>query len=185
MPRDRAKVHRLLQEAATVLFEENGYDQTTAAQVAARAGVTERTYFRHFADKRDILFEGSERLEASLVQSIAAAPPGLGLMAVLRHALGEVASTLEHADLFSASRQAVISATPTLQEREATKHAALMKAMAAGLERRGFEKKRAEFASRIGGAVFGYALATWFENTAMELVCCLDLSFEQLRILDA
>ncbi len=164
------------------LFEENGYEQTTAAQIAARADVTERTYFRHFADKRDILFEGSERLEALLVRSIAAAPPGLGLMAVLQHALGEVAST--QSDLFSASRQAVISATPALREREATKHAVLMQAMAAGLERRGFEPKEAELASRIGGAVFVYALATWFDDTKAQLSTCLDLAFNQLRLLD-
>ena len=164
------------------LFEENGYEQTTAAQIAARADVTERTYFRHFADKRDILFEGSERLEALLVQSIAAAPAGLGLMAVLQHALGEVAST--QSDLFSASRQAVISAMPALREREATKHAALMGAMAAGLERRGFEPKEANLASRVGGAVFVYALATWFEDTGVQLVTCLHLAFEQLRLLD-
>ncbi len=164
------------------LFEENGYEQTTAAQIAARADVTERTYFRHFADKRDILFEGSERLEASLVQSIAAAPPGLGLMAVLQHALGGVAST--QSDLFSASRQAVISAVPALREREATKHAVLIEAMAAGLERRGFEPKGAELASRIGGAVFVYALAIWFEDTTVQLVTCLESAFEQLRLLD-
>ena len=164
------------------LFEENGYDQTTAAQIAARAEVTERTYFRHFTDKRDILFEGTERLEASLVKAIAATPPGLGLMAVLQHALGGVAAT--QSDLFSPSRQAVISATPALREREATKHSALMEAMAAALERRGFERKEANLASRIGGAVFVYALETWFEDPAAHLVTCLDLAFEQLRLLD-
>ena len=163
------------------LFEENGYEQTTAADIAARAGVTERTYFRHFPDKRDILFEGTKLLEMALVQSIAAAPQGLGLMTVLQHALCDVASTLGHGDLFSASRQAVISATPALREREASNHAVLMEAMAAGLERRGFEPKEANLASRVGGAVFVYALATWFEDTAVQLVTCLHLAFEQLR----
>ena len=166
------------------LFEENGYEQTTAAQIAARAEVTERTFFRHFPDKRDILFEGTARLQLSLVQSLAAAPQGLGLMAVLQHALCEVASTLGHGDLFSASRQAIISATPALREREATKHAVLMEAMAGGLERRGFERKQADLASRVGGAVFVYALATWFEDTTVQLVTCLHLAFEQLRLLD-
>ncbi len=164
------------------LFEENGYDQTTAAQIAARAEVTERTYFRHFTDKRDILFEGTERLEASLVKAIADTPPGLGLMAVLQHALGGVAAT--QSDLFSPSRQAVISATPALREREATKHAALMEAMAAGLEGRGFEPKQAVLASRIAGAVFVYALATWFDDTKVQLSTCLNLAFEQSRRLN-
>ena len=183
MPRDRAKVHCRLQNAALQLFNEKGYEQTTAAQIAARAEVTERTFFRHFPDKRDILFEGTERLETSLVRSIAAAPQGLELMAVLQHALCEVASALGHGDLFSASRQAVISATPALREREATKHAVLMEAMAAGLERRGFERKEADLASRVGGAVFVYALATWFEDAEVPLVTCLHQAFEQLRLL--
>lgn len=166
------------------LFEENGYEQTTAAQIAARADVTERTYFRHFADKRDILFEGSERLKASLVESIAAAPSGLGRMAILQHALGGVAATLQHSDLFSASRQAVISATPTLREREATKHAVLMDAMAAALELKGVEPKEAKLASRVGGAVFVYALTNWFEGASSDLTNCLDVAFWQLRLME-
>ena len=166
------------------LFDENGYEQTTAAQIAARADVSERTYFRHFADKRDILFEGSERLKASLVGSIEAAPSGLGLIAVLQYAFGGVAPTLQHSDLFSASRQAVISATSTLREREATKHAILMDAIAAELEHKGFEPKEAKLASRVGGAVFVYALTNWFEGADADLTTCLDLAFKQLSLME-
>ena len=166
------------------LFAERGYEQTTAAQIAARAGFTERTYFRHFADKRDILFEGEERLDALLVGGIADAPAGLGLMTVLRHALGEVVSGLEHSRAFSAPRQAVISATPALREREASKQAMMMDAMAAALEARGFESKEAKLAARVGGGVFVYALAAWFEDGSVRLGEWLDRAFQQLRVLD-
>ena len=60
MPRNGEAVHRRLQQAALELFSERGYDQTTAAEIAARAGVTERTFFRHFADKREVLFDASD-----------------------------------------------------------------------------------------------------------------------------
>lgn len=180
MPRDRAKVHRHLQEAALELFEENGYEQTTAAQIAARANVTERTYFRHFPDKRDILFDGEERLRTVLVDAIADAPPGLGLMATVEHAFATVALMFEDEEFFSPARQAFISATPALREREASKHAVLMDAMARALERRGFETKTAMLAARVAGAVFVFALAIWFEDMSTGLGRCLDRAFDGL-----
>ena len=66
MPRNGKEVHRCLQQAGLELFRERGYDQTTAAEIAARAGVTERTFFRHFADKRDILFDSEASLRTAL-----------------------------------------------------------------------------------------------------------------------
>ena len=67
-----------LQEAALALFSEHGFDQTTAAEIAARAGLTERTFFRHFADKREVLFGGSEVLQERIVSDVAAAPASMG-----------------------------------------------------------------------------------------------------------
>lgn len=183
MPRDRAKVHRRLQEAAMELFTERGYEQTTATQIAARAGVTERTYFRHFADKRDILFEGEEQLEALLVDAIAQAPPQLGPLAVLRRALDAAVTIIEGNRAFSAPRQAVIATTPALREREASKQAALIDAIAAALGRRGLEAKAAYLAARIGGAVFIHALTAWFEEPSARLGHCIDRAFEGLGVL--
>ena len=68
-----------LQEAALALYSERGFDQTTAAQIAARAGLTERTFFRHFADKREVLFGGSALLEERIVAGVAGAPRRTGL----------------------------------------------------------------------------------------------------------
>ncbi|MDE3177201.1 MAG: helix-turn-helix transcriptional regulator, partial [Pseudomonadota bacterium] len=74
MPRSGEDSRRRLQKAAFDLFEERGYDQTTAAEIAARAGVTERTFFRHFPDKKEVLFAGEAAFRATLTAAVAAAP---------------------------------------------------------------------------------------------------------------
>ncbi len=183
MPRDRAKVHRRLQEAALELFEENGYEQTTAAQIAARANVTERTYFRHFSDKRDILFDGEEQLKELLATAIASAPAQLGPMPVLRRALQDLVVMMEARRGFLVPRQAVIAASPALREREATKQAFLTDAMAAALHARGLEAKNAQLAAQVSAAAFGHALASWFEQASPDLARCLDRALEQVRLL--
>ena len=165
------------------LFAENGYEQTTAAQIAVRAGVTERTYFRHFSDKRDILFEGEEQLKALLVDAVTEAPPDLGPLAVVRRALDAATMTIEGNRAFSAPRQAVIAKTPALREREASKHAALIDALAGALIGRGLEAKAAYLAARIGGAVFIHALTAWFEDSTATLGNCIEKAFEQLRLI--
>src|SRR5271154_2650974 len=105
-----------LQEAALDLYSERGFDQTTAAQIAARAGLTERTFFRHFADKREVLFGGSALLQERIVAGVVGAPPedgpldavagGLDAAAVV---LGEGRRDLTH------QRYIVIAATPELR----------------------------------------------------------------------
>ena len=75
MPRDGEKVRRLLQRAALELYGERGYEETTAAEIAAKAGVTERTFFRHFADKREVLFDGETALADVLSRAVLEAPP--------------------------------------------------------------------------------------------------------------
>src|ERR1700712_137574 len=73
MPRSGVEARIRLREAALELYLENGYDATTTAQIAERAGVTERTYFRHFADKREVLFDGTTRLTDVMVAAITGA----------------------------------------------------------------------------------------------------------------
>src|ERR1035438_2799572 len=107
-----------LQEAALALYSERGFDQTTAAQIADRAGLTERTFFRHFADKREVIFAGSVLLEERIVAG-AAGPDG-PLDAVSR-GLDAAASMLgEFRRDLTRQRQAVIAANPELRERELT-----------------------------------------------------------------
>src|ERR1700748_3596449 len=95
MPRNKDDVRRKLQEAALELYRKRGYDRTTTAEIAALAGVTERTYFRHFADKREVLFDGENELRAVLASAVAAAPAKLGAMETLLFAFQSMAYLFE------------------------------------------------------------------------------------------
>src|SRR3954462_5876818 len=101
VPRSGAEARRRLQQAALELYQERGFDQTTAAEIAARAGVNERTFFRHFPDKREVLFDGEADLRATLTQAVAEAPDGLEPFEVLLHAFRTSARNLEHNRPFS------------------------------------------------------------------------------------
>lgn len=185
MPRSSENVHRRLQQAALELFRERGYDQTTAAEIAARAGVTERTYFRHFSDKRDIVFDGDNRLQSLLTEAIAGAPAGLGPMAILRRAVDTLVVIFETNRPFSEPRQAVIAATPALREREMSKQADLIAATATALAKRGVDARTASLAAQLGAAAFNHALATWSEDPTSGLGAHLDRAFEQMRLLSS
>lgn len=111
-----------LQEAALALYSERGFDQTTAAQIAERAGLTERTFFRHFADKREVLFGGSAILKERIVGGVAGAPASDGPLAAVSCGLDAAAGMLgESRRDLTRQRQAVISANPELRERELAK----------------------------------------------------------------
>ncbi|HTA11173.1 MAG TPA: TetR family transcriptional regulator [Streptosporangiaceae bacterium] len=151
-----------LQEAALALFSERGFDQTTAAEIAARAGVTERTFFRHFADKREVLFGGSEVLRERIVTGVAGAPAGHAPLEAVADGLDAAAAMLGEArrDL-TAQRQAVIAANPELRERELAKLAAYAAAVAATLRQRGVGELQATLAAEAGMSVLRAALERW------------------------
>ena len=151
-----------LQEAALALYSERGFDQTTAAEIAARAGVTERTFFRHFADKREVLFGGSELLREQIVSGVAGAPAGHTPLEAVACGLDAGAAMLGEArrDL-SAQRQAVISANPELRERELAKLADYAAAVAATLRQRGAGKLQATLAAEAGMSVLRVAIERW------------------------
>ena len=160
MPRSGDEARQRLQHAALDLFGEQGYDGTTTAQIAARAGVTERTYFRHFADKREVLFDGQEQFRAQLVEGLASAPDGPPLL-MLFHAYRGSLALLEGNRPFAEPRSRVIDATPALQEREAAKLASVNQTLAQALVARGVEAALAALAADIGMAAFGQATRRW------------------------
>src|SRR5580692_9342485 len=107
-----------LQEAALALYSERGFDRTTAAEIAARAGLTERTFFRHFADKREVLFGGSALLQERIVAGVADAPPDDGPLDAVARGLDAAANMLgESRRDLARLRLAVIAANPELSER--------------------------------------------------------------------
>ena len=114
------------------LFVERGYDQTTVAEIAERAGLTERTFFRHFSDKREVLFQGGEILQEAMVQALAAAPAAATPLGAIRAALDAVAQFFDGRHDRAQFRQGIIDAHPELQEREVAKMAKIALALAAG-----------------------------------------------------
>ena len=172
-----------LQQAALELFRERGYDRTTAAEIAARVGVTERTFYRYFPDKRETLFGGEAVLRPALTRAVADAPDGLGALDMLFHAFRSVVPLLAANRSFAEPRQAVVSATPALHERELAKHEALADALAAALETRGVGEQPALLAARIGMAAFTHATIMWLATPEPGLAERLDLALQDLRAL--
>ena len=170
-----------LQQAAVELFGEHGFDRTTAAEIAARAGVTERTFFRYFADKREVLFDGQAVLVDALTASIASAPAGLRPLDTLFRAFRSVTQLLEGNRSFAEPRQKVISATSALQERELAKLEALSDAVADALKARSVPDLHATLAARAGIAAFAHATISWLESEKPGLAERLDLAEQALR----
>ena len=174
---------RRLQQAAVDLFGKQGFDSTTAAEIAAQAGVTERTFFRHFADKREVLFDGQAVLLDALLSAIKEVPRETPPLDTLFRAFRSVCPLLETNRPFSGPRQAVISATPSLQERERAKTAALAEALARALRGRGVPGERAAIAAQIGMSVFAHVTVAWLNEAPSGLTERLDRAEQDLRTL--
>lgn len=151
-----------LQQAAFELYDERGYDQTTVADIAERAGLTKRTFFRHFADKREVLFAGSEALQELFVTTVAAAPADASPFDVVARALDAAGGFFaDERRPYAARRWRLINAAPELQERELIKLAALAAAVADALRARGTKDPAATLAAEAGIAVFRVAFDRW------------------------
>ena len=143
------------------LFAERGYEQTTVADIARRAGLTPRTFFRHYSDKREVLFAGSEGLQAEMVAAVDEVPAGAAPMRAIAAALDAAAAALGQRRDFSRQRQQVIAAHGELQERELLKLASLSSALRAALLRRGVTEPDASLGAEAGMAVFRVAFERW------------------------
>ena len=156
-----------LERAAMELFGERGYAATTVPAIAERAGLTTRTFFRHFADKRDVLFLRERELPQVVAQLVADAPDGLAPMAVAMHGLETVAARdLERWRDDIAARRAVVRSEPQLRERERLKSAVLADAIASALEGEGVASRDAELVALVASALFDAALERWLSGPA-------------------
>lgn len=185
MTKKESDVRTRLQGAALALFREHGYDQTTAAAIAERAGVTERTFFRYFPDKREVLFDGEARVRAALIASIADAPAGLGPLDTLFRAFRSFQPMLEDSWSYAKPRHEVISTTPALRERELTKVDALADALTAALKARGIADLPAVLAARTGMAAFVHATLSWLNDPRVGFGKRIDLAARELKALFA
>jgi AcrR family transcriptional regulator len=184
MPRSGAEARIRLREAALELYREQGYDATTTAAIAEHAGVTERTYFRHFADKREVLFDGETALRDVLVTAIADAPAHLGPLSALARGFTAAVPLFVKGRRVAVLRQEVIAVTPALQERAHAKSAALVDALAAALAERGAPPTTALLAAQVGMAAFGRASREWGGSSAAELEGLVASAFDEVRALD-
>jgi AcrR family transcriptional regulator len=155
-----------LQAAAMSLFEERGYARTTVGEIAARAGLTERTFFRYFTDKREVLFSGGEKLEALVVGAIAAAPEDLAPLDVVALALEAPSPWFDDRRAHARKRQALIVAHAELHERELIKMRKLAAAIARALEARGVAAEAARLAAEMGITAFVHAFERWVSAPA-------------------
>ena len=183
MPRSGERARRLLQTAALELFAERGYEATTTADIAARAGVNHRTYFRHFIDKREVLFDGEAALRERLVDGVRDARPQAPALEVLLHAFRSVFPQFETNRAFAAPRATIIRSHPSLRERSEAKKAGLVAALAAALEDRGIPRSSAGLAAEIGMAVFTGATDAWLNDPSQSLEAYLQDRFEELTTL--
>ena len=185
MPRDGEKVRRLLQRAALELYGERGYEETTAAEIAAKAGVTERTFFRHFADKREVLFDGETALADVLSRAVLEAPPEIGPWEALFHAFRSAEHLFVENRPFAEPRHRVIESSPALQERALAKTRSLTTALTSALRERGVAVHVATLAAQLGMAALSHAVACWFDDGSVDLDDHLAQAFQRVRDLSA
>jgi AcrR family transcriptional regulator len=175
-----------LGKAAMELYAERGFDQTTVAEIAHRAGLTERTFFRHYADKREVLFGGSVVLEELMAGAAAGAPESAGPFDAVAAALEAAGAMFQEGQEMARLRQPIISAHPELQERELIKLASLAAALTRTLHARGVPDPAAGLAAEAGVAVLKVAFDRWINDPAgPELPEILRESLATLRAMTA
>jgi AcrR family transcriptional regulator len=177
-----------LEQAAMDLYGERGFEQTTVAEIAARAGLTERTFFRHYADKREVLFGGSATLAERLISVVADAPDSSTPLQTVVAALEEVGALMEETRGrdFARARRSIIAANSELQERELIKLASWAATLAGALGDRGVDGRTASLAAETGIAVFHVAFRRWVDDdTELRLPQLIQASLSDLLALTA
>jgi AcrR family transcriptional regulator len=170
--------------AAMDLFAEQGFEATTAGDIAERAGVTERTFFRHFADKREVLFDGSQVMTRLVAETIRDASPELSPADVALAAVTAVAALLEDGHEHSARRSGIIEANPALRERELLKLASLVEVISEALRARGVAPLTADLAAHTAMTAFQVAFAAWVAaDEPPALAACIADTAAALRAL--
>ncbi|MFI5783479.1 TetR/AcrR family transcriptional regulator [Nocardia sp. NPDC051570] len=173
-----------LERAALDLFTEQGYDRTTVAQIARRANLTERSFYRWFADKREVLFGGGEDFEQQLVAAIDAVPADIGALPTLLAAFTGLPEVVRPRE-FLRERSAVIAANPPLQERELIKLVSVSEALTAALVRRGCDRQTARLATDVGMAVLRSATERWMADERADITQVLSASAADLIAITA
>ena len=164
MPRWEPNAVERLQQAAFELFAEQGFERTTVAEIAQRAGLTERTFFNHFAVKREVMFPFFERHRETVVAAIGASEDASAPLDAVVHGLQVAADQIfEPRRSPSVRRRGIIDATPELQEREVAKLAELTAAIVGALRKRGLDADAALLTARAGVLIEQTAEQRWVQ----------------------
>ena len=168
------------------LYVERGFEATTVADIAERAGLTERTFFRHFADKREVLFVGQEDFHEAFVSKVEAAPSDASPLEAVAAAVREVAVSWEPRRPWSQERGRVITDNTGLQERELIKLARVTEAIAESLRGRGVGEPAASLAAQSGVAVFHVGFTEWIATSnTRTFASIVDAAFAELKVVVA
>jgi AcrR family transcriptional regulator len=165
------------------LYTERGFEPTTVAEIARRAGLTERTFFRHFADKREVLFAGSDRLREIMVGAVSNAPRDATPIEAVTAGV-EAAATVLPDRAYARMRHALVARNPILQERELIKMASLATAFAEALRQRGVREPAASLTAEAGVAVFRISFERWVVgDDERDLLELMREGFDELKLL--
>lgn len=177
---------RKLEQAAMTLYAERGFDDTTVAQIAGRAGLTERTFFRHFGDKREVLFGGAGALQDLLVGAVVGAPPEAPPIEAVAAGLDAIGTMFADRKPFAKVRQTIILSSAELQERELIKLARLSAAVADAMRLRGVGDPAAGLTGEVAVAVFKVAFERWVgDGERRDLSVLMRDGLDELKVVAA
>ena len=164
------------------LFIERGYDEVTIADIAERAGLSKRSFFNHFADKREVVFASADALQGSVLAALADVGPGLGPLDAAVRAFTQVAGSVEDYPELARARRALIDSSPELRERDLLKMAQMAAAVADALARRGTPRRDAVFVSQAVTTVFTTAVDDWTREPGRGLAASIQDALDDLRM---
>lgn len=154
MPRWEPDTEERLRRAAVELFIEHGYEAVTVSNIAERAGLTRRSFFRYFPDKREVLFSGSSRLTDEIEHRLESVGADESTGTVLASVLIEAGTILMEDRAAQLQRRAIIASSPELQERDRAKSASIGAAIGRSMMRHGMNPADAELLGAIWAEVF-------------------------------
>lgn len=163
------------------LFIERGYEEVTVADIAERAGLTKRSFFNHFADKREVMFAGADALQASVLAALAEVGTDLTPLDAAVLAFTQAAEPIEDYPDLARARRALISSSPELRERDLLKMAQMAAAVADALARRGIPRRDATFVSRAATTIFTTAVDEWATDQGRGLAASIQDALSDLR----
>jgi AcrR family transcriptional regulator len=182
MARWESDAAQRLQYAAMTLFMTRGYDDVTVAEITERAGLTKRSFFNHFTDKREVLFAGAQQFQAAVVDHLAATDEALVPLEAAVAALTRAGQGLASYGDSAKARRDLIASSIELQERNLVKMASLATALAEVLQTRGTPIRTATFAARTAVTVFTVAYDDWADNTTEDFSAVMQRTLTDFRL---